>query len=395
MIRRAFVSAAMALFALTSVPSASVDIRDTRLLHQPATNGTHVAFVYADDLWVARLDGTDLRRLTTDDGIESNPAFSPDGKTIAFSAQYDGNVDVYVVPAEGGVPKRLTWHPGADEVQGFTPGRPPGALHVAARGVHDALHAAVHGAARRWDARGAGAAECRERHLLARRAADRLQPAGAAIRAVEAISRRHGVAHLALRRSRVRPSTRSHSRRRAPTTSTRCGSATSSTSGPTVTASSTSISYDATIEAGATAHAARGLSGSECIGRRRQDRVRAGGLSSPLRSGDAATRKLSFGVPADLRETRARFVKGANWIRNAAAVAHRRARAVRVPRRDCHGAGGERRRAQSDQQHGRPRALAGVVAGWHPHRVLLRRIGRVRAAHRKRRTAKATSSSTS
>jgi tricorn protease len=43
-----------------------VNVRDTRLLHQPATNGTHVAFIYADDLWVARMDGRDLRRLTTD-----------------------------------------------------------------------------------------------------------------------------------------------------------------------------------------------------------------------------------------------------------------------------------------------------------------------------------------
>ena len=68
-----------------------VNVRDTRLLHQPATSGTHVAFVYADDLWVARLDGSDVRRLTTDDGVESSPAFSPDGTTIAFSGQYDGN----------------------------------------------------------------------------------------------------------------------------------------------------------------------------------------------------------------------------------------------------------------------------------------------------------------
>jgi len=90
-------------------------------VHQPATSGTHVAFVYADDLWIAKIDGSDVRRLTTDDGIESSPAFSPDGKLIAFTAQYDGNQDVYVVPIEGGVPKRLTWHPGADDVQGFTP----------------------------------------------------------------------------------------------------------------------------------------------------------------------------------------------------------------------------------------------------------------------------------
>ena len=109
------------LAALTAPLAANVNVRDTRFLHQPATSGTHVAFVYADDLWVARLDGTDVRRLTTDDGIESNPAFSPDGTSIAFSAQYDGNTDVYLVPAAGGVPTRLTWHPGADVVQGFTP----------------------------------------------------------------------------------------------------------------------------------------------------------------------------------------------------------------------------------------------------------------------------------
>ena len=104
-----------------ALAKADVNVRDTRFLHQPASSGTHVAFVYADDLWVARLDGSDVRRLTTDDGIESNPSFSPDGSTIAFSAQYDGNTDVYVVPAAGGVPVRLTWHPGADLVQGFTP----------------------------------------------------------------------------------------------------------------------------------------------------------------------------------------------------------------------------------------------------------------------------------
>lgn len=118
--RRFFLAAVLTLAAGTW-RSAAVDLGATRLLHQPATNGTHVAFVYADDVWVARLDGTDLRRLTTDDGVESRPAFSPDGKSLAFSAQYEGNTDVYVVPSEGGVPKRLTWHPGSDVVHGFTP----------------------------------------------------------------------------------------------------------------------------------------------------------------------------------------------------------------------------------------------------------------------------------
>ena len=97
------------------------DIRDTRLLSQPAVSKTHIAFVYAGDLWVAGLDGRSVQRLTTDEGVESNPAFSPDGSLLAFSAQYDGNTDVYVVPVTGGVPTRLTWHPGADIVQGFTP----------------------------------------------------------------------------------------------------------------------------------------------------------------------------------------------------------------------------------------------------------------------------------
>src|SRR5262245_38343510 len=94
---------------------------DTRLLAQPAISATHVAFLYAGDLYSAALDGTDVRRLTTSQGTLANPAFSPDGRTIAFSADYDGNVDVYLVPTAGGPPKRLTWHPGADVVQGFTP----------------------------------------------------------------------------------------------------------------------------------------------------------------------------------------------------------------------------------------------------------------------------------
>src|SRR4030095_4918033 len=98
-----------------------VDINDTRLLQQPAINKSHIAFIYAGDLWVADLDGKKVRRLTADEGGEGNPVFSPDGTLIAFTAQYDGNVDVYTVPVTGGAPTRLTWHPGGDVVQGFTP----------------------------------------------------------------------------------------------------------------------------------------------------------------------------------------------------------------------------------------------------------------------------------
>jgi len=100
--------------------SLAMDTKDTRMLSQPAVSADHIAFIYAQDLWVANVDGSQPRRLTVSEGIESNPVFSPDGKWIAFSAQYDGNVDVFVIPVEGGVPKRLTWHPSADIVRGFT-----------------------------------------------------------------------------------------------------------------------------------------------------------------------------------------------------------------------------------------------------------------------------------
>jgi tricorn protease len=111
---------AAAMLALPRIAGA-IDTHDTRMLSQPAVSADHIAFIYAEDLWVANPDGSNPRRLTVSEGIESNPVFSPDGKWIAFSAQYDGNVDVYVIPVEGGIPKRLTWHPGADIVRGFTP----------------------------------------------------------------------------------------------------------------------------------------------------------------------------------------------------------------------------------------------------------------------------------
>src|SRR5262249_50634977 len=108
-----------ALFA-PALAHAAPDINDTRLLSQPAISAQHVAFIYDDDLWIANLDGTTARRLTSNVGA-TNPVFSPDGKIIAFSGHYDGNVDVYTIPITGGSPARLTWHPTPDIVRGFTP----------------------------------------------------------------------------------------------------------------------------------------------------------------------------------------------------------------------------------------------------------------------------------
>jgi len=91
------------------------------LAQKPALNRTHVVFVCAGDLWKVSRDGGAAQRLTSGPGVESNPVFSPDGSLIAFTGEYDGNVDVFVIPAEGGEPQRLTWHPAADVALAWTP----------------------------------------------------------------------------------------------------------------------------------------------------------------------------------------------------------------------------------------------------------------------------------
>src|SRR5207247_9539154 len=72
-------------------------------------------------LRIVSRDGGDAERLTAGPGTENGAAFSPDGRWVAFTGEYDGNPDVFVVAAAGGVPKRLTYHPGIDEVVGWTP----------------------------------------------------------------------------------------------------------------------------------------------------------------------------------------------------------------------------------------------------------------------------------
>ena len=91
------------------------------LLRRPAVSATQIVFAYGGNLWILSRDGGDARRLTAGPGTENRPAFSPDGKWVAFTGEYDGNPDVFVVAAAGGVPKRLTYHPGVDEVVGWTP----------------------------------------------------------------------------------------------------------------------------------------------------------------------------------------------------------------------------------------------------------------------------------
>jgi tricorn protease len=95
----------LVLAAARAVPAQNAT--DTRLLSQPAVSAAHMAFAYAGDLWSARLDGSDVRRLTIADGDESGPSFSPDGRHVLFTSGRDAwtgsHQQLFLVPVGGGV----------------------------------------------------------------------------------------------------------------------------------------------------------------------------------------------------------------------------------------------------------------------------------------------------
>jgi len=115
------------LLALLALPA----LAQTRLLRYPDLHGDRVAFTYGGDLWAVSAEGGVATRLTAHPGLERFPKFSPDGRWIAFTGQYDGDEQVYVIPAGGGVPRQLTFYPalgplnpwaGCDnQVMGWTP----------------------------------------------------------------------------------------------------------------------------------------------------------------------------------------------------------------------------------------------------------------------------------
>ncbi len=111
-----FTSLALTLASITSLLAAPSE----GYYRWPTAYGNQIAFIADNDLWIAPINGGNARRLTSAAGEERFPMFSPDGKWIAFSANYDGNVDVYVVSPEGGQPRRLTYHPAADYVAAWT-----------------------------------------------------------------------------------------------------------------------------------------------------------------------------------------------------------------------------------------------------------------------------------
>ena len=120
------------ILALTASAWAPGDAQaQTKLLRFPDIQGDQVAFCYAGDLWRASTDGGTAVRLTSHPGQELFPKFSPDGRWIAFTGQYDGDEQVYVMPTEGGTPRQLTYYPASgplpprwgydQQVYGWTP----------------------------------------------------------------------------------------------------------------------------------------------------------------------------------------------------------------------------------------------------------------------------------
>lgn len=108
-------SSAMAMVAMGGTAMA-----ETKMLSQPSIGKGHIAFVYAGDIYLADQDGKNARRMTRDPAMETMPQLSKDGQWLAYSANYDGNMNVYVMATSGGQPKQLTWHGGNDLVTGWS-----------------------------------------------------------------------------------------------------------------------------------------------------------------------------------------------------------------------------------------------------------------------------------
>ncbi|HMU46856.1 MAG TPA: PDZ domain-containing protein [Chitinophagaceae bacterium] len=107
------------LIGVLGVPNLMAQI-DAGLFRYPDVSKTQIVFTYANDLWVIPKEGGTAIKLSSPAGVEVYPKFSPDGKSIAFSGNYDGNYDAYVIPVNGGVPVRLTGHGYPDRVVDWT-----------------------------------------------------------------------------------------------------------------------------------------------------------------------------------------------------------------------------------------------------------------------------------
>jgi tricorn protease len=111
----------LAFIGLVSTPVRSLAADKPHILQRPALSKELIAFGYAGDLWTVPRTGGRATRLTNGVGVETSPVFSPDGSTLAFTGEYDGNTDVFTIPVTGGVPFRVTYHPAQDSVVAWSP----------------------------------------------------------------------------------------------------------------------------------------------------------------------------------------------------------------------------------------------------------------------------------
>jgi tricorn protease len=109
------------VIALALVSSSAAGAADMALLSYPTMSKTQIVFEYGGELWSVPRSGGQAHVLASGIDLLADPIFSPDGSQIAFSGTYDKNTDVYVVPATGGQPRRLTYHPDPDVAVGWTP----------------------------------------------------------------------------------------------------------------------------------------------------------------------------------------------------------------------------------------------------------------------------------
>jgi tricorn protease len=124
MFRHGFVSAAVRVIGglvLCFSVRASAQSAAPLLLRNPALSQDGIAFLYGGDIWLVAREGGEARRLTSVGTVVAGPYFSPDHTQIAYSSRVNGLIDVYVVNAGGGVPRRLTWEPNGSRVAGWTP----------------------------------------------------------------------------------------------------------------------------------------------------------------------------------------------------------------------------------------------------------------------------------
>jgi tricorn protease len=121
-IARTLVLAALSLAAAPALAGSAAEPDPTSgLCRYPDISGNEIVFIYGNDLWIVPKQGGTARPVANPPGFEGAPRFSPDGKSIAFRANYDQGLDLYTLSVEGGIPQRVTHHPGPEGLCDWTP----------------------------------------------------------------------------------------------------------------------------------------------------------------------------------------------------------------------------------------------------------------------------------